>query len=301
MTQSASISRSFSPMIFFIAALMVALIAYAFRVPIAWMIERWDAPDSYYSHGFLVPFVVAWLVWRDRKELAARRDDRWGLGVLILLWGLFLLIAGGFFSAFFVAGFGLVFTLWGVGGFLFGRRVGLRLWFPALVCAFMIPLPLQIIDDVSFRMKIMAAKMALGLLNIGGITAIDEGSTIYLGDAVVTVGNACSGLRSLISLILLGILFAYLSDLSPWRRAALLLSSVPIALVANVGRVFVLCLIAYNTGGIPKLAHDASGYLIFVLAFAMLYGMVVLLSLGRGKAGRAAPEQSKEETEEPHA
>jgi exosortase len=123
------------------------------------------------------------------------------------------------------------------------------------------------------------------------IMATNEGSTIFLEGAVVTVGNACSGLRSLISLIFLGMIFAAITQLTPPRKAILFISSIPIALVANIVRVFLLCVIANRWGGdkIKGLVHDASGYLIFVVAFLLLYATLRILEIGQSASPPPAP------------
>jgi len=265
------------------ALLILALMAVAFWAPLTWMIERWTLADSYYSHGPLVPLVALYFVWRDRRRLLELRAEPSYLGLLILLAGLTILILSGLFTVYFTAAFGMLLTVWGLCGFLFGRRALGRLAFPVLTLAFMIPLPLSIIADVSLRMKLFATRAALALLGGVGIDSVNDGSKIYLQNgATVTVGNACSGLRSLIALIFLGVLFAYLCPLRFWKRIVLFASSVPIAILANVARVFVLCLVANQWGekAVHGFVHDASGYLIYIVAFLLLYASARLLSLG---------------------
>jgi exosortase len=283
--------KRITPLAWLTAAAMAVLLLVAFRVPILWMIDRWAAPESYYSHGFLVPLVTLWLVWRDRARLAELNGPGSWLGLGVMLLGLLVLLVSGVLVIFFTSVFGMILVIWGLCGFLFGRRAMTRLIFPMFVLTFMAPLPLATIDWVSLKMKLAVALISLKLLGAIGILAINDGSTIYLGDAVVTVGNACSGLRSLISLIFLGVLFAYVSPLSFPRRCVLFLSSIPIALAANVVRVFALCLIAYWRGeqAIRGAVHDTSGYLIFVVAFILLYAVARLLGMERSSAPPAEP------------
>ena len=291
-TQQIDPAKRITPVAWLMAALIAGLVVYSWRVPIDWMVERWLKPESYYSHGFLVPLVVLWLVWRDRHNLSSLRAESSALGLCVMLLGLLILLLSGWLSIFFSAMFGAILTVWGLCGFLFGRRVMFRLLFPMFVFCFMVPLPLAVIAKVSYEMKLMAARVAIAMLNLVGILAVNDGSTIYLEKgAVVTVGNACSGLRSLISLILLGILFAYLSDLSLLRRIVLFISSMPIAIVANVVRVYALCLIANRWGNeaITETIHSGSGYLIFVVAFVLLFGTAKLLGLDR--SAKAAPKE----------
>lgn len=249
-----------------------------------WMVDGWNAKESYYSHGFFVPPIAFYFVWRDRDALwAAQSAERSWLGLTVLISGILLLFVSGFFVVFFSGAIGMILTIWGLCGFLFGQKVFKRLLFPAFILTFMVPPPLQIIAEISLRMKLLATQMALLLLDRINIMATNEGSTIYLeGGAVVTVGNACSGLRSLISLIFLGMIFAAITQLPPTRKALLFFSSIPIALAANIVRVFLLCVIANRWGGdmVKGLVHDASGYLIFVVAFLLLYSTSRILEIG---------------------
>jgi len=271
--------------------LTLVLMTVAFWAPLTWMIERWTLADSYYSHGPLVPLVALYFVWRDRRRLLALRAEPSTLGLLILLAGLLVLILSGLFTVYFTAAFGMLLTIWGLCGFLFGRRALRRLAFPVLMLVFMIPLPLSVIADVSLRMKLFATRAALALLGAFGIDSVNDGSKIYLENgATVTVGNACSGLRSLIALIFLGVLFATLCRLRFWKRIALFASSVPIAILANIVRVFLLCLVANQWGerAVHGFVHDASGYLIYLVAFLLLYATSWLLGLGEDPSGGAS-------------
>jgi EpsI family protein len=274
--------KKITPVQWIIAALMAVMIMIEFRVPIEWMYKRWVLENSYYSHGFFVPLVALWLVWRDRTTLFTMRGGTTWPGLVMLVSGQFILLFSGLTHVFFTGMFGMILTIWGLAGFLFGSRLLRRLWFPVFILAFMVPLPLAIIAKVSLSMKLMAAEIAILLIGALGIPVVSDGSTIYLSEAVITVGNACSGLRSLISLIFLGVLFAWLSDLSSPRKGVLFLSAIPIAILANVARVFALCLIAYTMGeeAIIGTVHDISGYLIFIVAFVLLFGVMKILSIG---------------------
>ena len=281
-----------SPLAWILAAVLAALLGFSFYDPIAWMIERWSLPDSYYSHGFLVPVVAGYFVWRDRHALMAEAPRRFVPGLLLVLAGLLILLSSGWISVFFTAGFALILTAWGVAGYVLGAGVMRRLLFPVFLLLFMVPPPLQWIETFSFNLKIMVAHITVFLLDMAGIAAvIGRGSTIFLETTTVTVGNACSGLRSLIALIFLGILFAAWAKMPFHRRALLFLLSMPIAIISNVARVLLLCLVAWKWGGdaimaehsffgIKTSVHDVSGYLIFIVAYALLYLTLKLLLRG---------------------
>lgn len=293
-----------------LGALVAVLFAFSYHDVFMWLYDRWIREESYYSHGFLVPPLVLFLIWRDRRNLLTLQPQVSYLGLSVMLAGLFLLLVSGYFSVFFTAGFGMILTLWGLCGFTFGRPVMRRLSFPMFLMVFMVPLPLAIIAGISLKMKLMAASAAVAALDLSGVLAVLDGSTVRLetGD-LVTVGYACSGLRSLISLIFLGLLFAFLSNFGFLRRMLLFLSSIPIAIFSNMVRVYALCLIAYFWGSqaIHGLVHDISGYMIFVVAFISLFLVMKLLSwpwFGRRPGGIPAPSPpspSEEDPHEPHA
>ena len=261
------------------AAIMAALLTLSFWTPIGWMVDRWIMKDSYYSHGFLVPVVVLYIVWKKRGQLFALRPEVSWLGFAVMMSGLLVLLVSGWVVVYFTAAFGMILVVWGLCGFLFGLPVMRKLAFPAFVLLFMVPLPLQVIAQISLRMKLLVTEIATRVIDLAGIAIVSSGSTIYLGDATVIVGNACSGLSSLISLLFLGIVVAYLSELTIGRRVILLLASVPIAVVSNVFRVMLLALIAYRWGNksIEGTIHDISGYAVFGVAFLLLYGVMRLL------------------------
>lgn len=275
-------SRRIPAIAWVIALVVAALLGVAFRQPIARMVEIWNKPESYYSHGWLVPFVALFIAWRQRGELAADPRPSW-IGFWTMIAGLLILIVSGWLIVGFLPGFGLILTIWGICGFLLGWTVMKRLWFAAFILCFMVPPPEQFIVQSTLAMKLMATALAMRLLDLFGIVAVNDGQTIYLGDSFVTVGSACSGLRSLISLIFLGVLFARFSNLSWPRRIALAATSIPIAIVSNVARVVSLSLVAYfwGTNAVSGPVHDASGYLIFVVAFFLLYGAMWLLQWRR--------------------
>lgn len=271
------------------AAVIAALLGVAFHAPIARMVGIWQQEDSYYSHGWLVPFVALYLAWQRRAQFVEAPRPSW-LGFALMMIGIAVLIVSGWIVVFFTAGFALILTIWGLCGFLFGLPAMKRLAFPAFILCFMVPPPEHTISQISLDMKLLATKLAMFCIDKIGIVAAVDGQTIYLGDATVTVGSACSGLRSLISLIFLGVLFAYFSRLTWKRKLALALLSIPIAIVSNVARIIVISLAAYFYGTkVVEPVHDVSGYFVFVVAFFLLYAAMRLLYW------RLKPAESKQE------
>lgn len=240
-----------------------------------WMWDRWFARDSYYSHGILIPAVSLALIWAKRDELKQIRpgSSRWGIFFIAL--GLFIHIVSSLPQVFFPSGFSILLSVFGIVLYCYGTEIFKKILFPLAFLFFMIPMPQIIVVNLSFKMKLFAATIATNILNSMGLLAIQQGSTIVMRHAHVVVDDVCSGLRSLISLMALGCLFAYWLKAPTYKRVILFLTTIPIAIITNVCRVVVLSTISEIWG--PEYAdgfvHDVTGYMVFVLAFIMLYAM----------------------------
>ncbi len=253
--------------------LAIVLFAMAYVPTIVWMWDRWFARDSYYSHGILIPFVTVFLIWQKKDVLSSMEKVRSKWGVALIAIGMLLHIFASLMRVYFISGFSMLIVLIGLILFFYGAAVFKKILFPVLFLVFMIPVPLVIITNVSFQMKIFAAKIAVAILNGAGIPALREGSLIRMQKAHVMVDDVCSGLRSLISLMALGSIFAYWMKSSLLKKYILFLTTIPIAVATNVARIIFLSVIAEVWG--PQyadgLVHDISGFLVFALAFVLLY------------------------------
>jgi len=259
--------------------LLGVLLVLAYVPAFVWMYVRWTARDTYYSHGFLVPFICAFLVWHKRKILAKIPLTKDPLGWALFGVGLFIHGLCTIWNVGFLSGFSLLLVLPGM-VLLFGGRNWLRqLMFPIMFLAFMVPLPEVVIANVSFRLKIFAAQLSTFLVNHLGVAAIREGSLIKTRHASLMVEDPCSGIRSLIALIALGALMAYFSNLSRPKRAIIFVASIPIAVATNVFRIASLTLICemYGEQYATGIVHDTIGILVFVLAFFGLSAVANLL------------------------
>lgn len=257
---------------------IVTLIAY---IPtIGWMYERWTAPESYYSHGALIPLISAFLIWFKRKELKTITPApayRWGWGLFIS--GILIHVISAFWQVYFSSGFALILIIMGLVLLALGGRYLKRLLFPILFLIFMIPLPMVAIANISFRLKLFASQISVFFVNAMGIRAVREGSIIKTAHSYLVVEDPCSGIRSLIALIALGCLMAYLSKLSRPRKMILFISSVPIAVFSNIIRIISLTLVSemYGSEIATGTFHDVMGVLVFVIAFVCLTAVSKLL------------------------
>ena len=266
-----------------------------------WMVERWAEPASYMAHGWLIPPISAFLLWQCRRELAGlpRGPDQasaWGFPVIAV--SLILHIVAGLADVSSISGLTLVGVLFGLVLLLEGKAAARIAWFPIVFLAFMVPPPEFVIDKLNFSLKLMAADMAVGLLDLVGLPAIRQGSYMIFGSDKLAVGDVCSGLRSLLALLDLGVLYAYMvRERGRSRVLAALAMAVPAAIIGNGVRIFlVACLVmALGQAAVfkPRLGtwdlHLFTGAFIFIAAFACLYLAVWTADrLSRAAAGSGA-------------
>jgi exosortase len=229
--------------------------------------------DSNYSHGFLVPIVSGYLLWQKRAELGkiARKTDSRGLIVVVL--GLVFFVLGNGAAEYFTVRFSFVLTLFGLVYYLMGPEFIRKIWFELFFLLFMIPIPYVIYFSATFPMQLLASKITAGVLNFIGMGVVRQGNIIHIPGYSLEVAEACSGMRSLISLLALGALYAYLTQRRFAAKIILFLSTIPIAVVANVFRVFVTSLLAYTVTNevTQEPLHTIMGLSVFVVAFVMLF------------------------------
>jgi len=241
---------------------------------LAWMAERFDAPDSFYSHGWLVPLASGWLIWqrRDALKRLTPRPSYASLGLLIASVTMHVLAT--WWRVHWLSGLAMLGSIWGLVWAVWGRAVLRTLRVPLLFLLFMVPLPSILLIATSFRLKLIAASLATHVLTFLGIAAHQAGSTIQVPGVSVIVDDTCSGLRSLIALIALSMLWTTMMPPSVrrWQQWTIVVAAIPIALVANMIRIVVLVLLAAIYG--PQVAggfiHFGSGVVVFGVALASL-------------------------------
>jgi len=242
-----------------------------FQVIIGLVKDWWVDPN--YSHGFLVPLVCIYLIWRKRDKLRSLERKRSYWGFLILLSGLGIYIVGTAGAEYFSARFSLVIVLFGLLFYLNGKEWAKELLFPVAFLVFMLPIPYVIYYSIAFPMQLLSSKLTYYILHFIGLPSIRQGNIIHLPNYSLEVVEACSGLRSLVSLLALGAFFAYITFKSNLKRIILFLSVFPIAIGANIFRIFITALGAYVVS--PRLAedflHKVSGLIVFLIAVFSLF------------------------------
>jgi exosortase len=229
--------------------------------------------DSNYSHGFLVPIVSGYLLWQKRaelKDIPRHIDSR---GMIPVLLGLLLFILGNGAAEYFTVRFSFVLTLFGLVYFLMGPQLIRKAWFELFFLLFMIPIPYVIYFSATFPMQLLASKITAGVLNLIGMGVVRQGNIIHIPGYSLEVAEACSGMRSLVSLLALGALYAYLTQRRFSAKLILFLSTIPIAVTANVFRVFVTSLLAYTVSNqvTQEPLHTIMGLSVFIVAFILLF------------------------------
>ncbi len=243
------------------------------------MALHWSA-DPNYSHGFLIPLISAYLLWerRDLLRTVEVRPSNWG--VVVLLFGLLMLVMGSVGAELFTMRVSMLVVMAGLVIFLGGFNVLRAVALPLGYLIFMIPLPYIVYDAIAFPLKLFAAHNAVAFLKLVGIPVYREGNVIHLAQTTLEVADACSGIRSLISLIALGVALAYFAQKGWARRVIVVFMAVPIAILVNVTRVVVTGVLAHYYGAevATGFFHEFSGFLMFGVAMAMLVALNLAVS-----------------------
>ena len=255
------------PLIAWFGALLVA----GYVPVLGVLIKTWSGEDM--GHGYFVPVIAGYIIWQSRDDLMSieARTNWWGLAV-VLYAGLQLFIgtlgAEGFLSqtSFVIALFGIVLLLG-------GTAVLKRLFFPLFLLFFMVPIPGVAYNRITLPLQILASKLATGALTVVGIPVLREGNILELPTQRLSVVEACSGIRSLLSLTFLSMVYGYFFEKKTWLRVVLFLATIPIAILANGSRITVTGILSQVK---PDLAegffHESTGWVIFMIAFAILIG-----------------------------
>jgi exosortase len=224
-------------------------------------------------------------VWEKRETLRATKiAPSWG-GIVVMVLGLVVLLLGVYGSDLFLSRVSLVILLAGVVLCFGGHQFLKELRFALLVMLLAIPLPAIIFNQITFPLQILASKLASGLLPLFGVPVLREGNVIELPLMKLEVAEACSGIRSLMSLFTLSVFYGYFLEKSVLRRTALALASIPIAIAANAVRILGtgLCVQYWDPDKAMGFFHEFSGWVIFLVSLAFLYLVHRAMSLFPGK------------------
>ena len=246
---------------------------------LARLVRQW-ATDSDMGHGFFVPLVAAYLVWQKRGQLLALTPapSWWGLGVVLCAAAQSYVANLG--AELFLARTAFVVSLIGVVLFLGGWAYLRLLAFPLFLLFLMVPIPSVIYNQITLPLQFLASQLAEHSLNWLGVPVLREGNVLELPSQSLSVVEACSGIRSLLSLTFLSLVYGYLFDRRIWMRVLLLAATVPIAIAANASRVTITGLLSeYKSDLAEGFFHLAEGWVIFLAALAALVALHLALNL----------------------
>jgi exosortase len=254
------------------ATALALAVAFGVFAPILYhLVLHWKiVPD--YSHGFLVAPLAVYFAWERRGALARTSIEPSWIGLVPLLLGALALAIGRLGVELMAMRTGFVLTLHGLVLLLLGRRIYRVLVFPLMFLFLMIPLPQSLANTITFPLQLIATDLAMAPLYWLRIPALREGNIIHLADTQLLVAEACSGLRSVMALGTLGIVFAYFFRKNTVERAILVASTLPIAILVNAFRVALTWVLTHHFGeeAAEGVIHTTEGFFTFGLAFALL-------------------------------
>lgn len=243
------------------------------------LVEQW-ATDEDVGHGFFVPVVAAFVVWQRREQLMQIECKPAWWGIWILLWGVAQSFVGTLGAELFLQRTSILITLVGMLLVFGGTKLVKALAFPLLLLPFMIPFPAVIYNQITFPLQLFASSVAESTLEFLGIPVLRDGNVLELASQKLTVVEACSGIRSLMSLLFLSLVYSYLFDKKVWMRWALLAATVPLAILANAGRVTITGILSEEVS--PELAHgffhSLEGWVIFIIDIVLLLAVHSLIN-----------------------
>jgi exosortase len=253
-------------------ALLMGLLVFLYAPVLRGLAAQW-ASDPDYSYGFFVPVFSGYVLWRLRGQLAANKAKPSNVGFLVMAGAVCLLFLGSLGAELFTTRFSLLVLLTGMVLFLSGWQVLRIVSFPLGFLVFMIPLPAIIYNQITFPLQLLASRLASSWLELVGVPVLRNGNVLVLSSYSLEVVEACSGVRSLMTLVSLAVAYGYLAESRVWVRCTLVLLMVPTAIVTNATRVTIAGILAHRFGPSTSegFVHVFSGWLVFLFAVALLF------------------------------
>jgi exosortase len=251
-----------------------------------WMVGMWRYPQYDFSHGWMIPFVSMFVLWKRRRQLAEIQPRMFPAGLLVVIASLLLHFVGYRTEQTRLSLFALVLLSWGIPLYLAGPKVAGELVFPCAYLLFCIPF--TFLDSFSFRLRMIGATASAFILNGINVPTCQVGTSIRSAEGLFSldVADPCSGLKYFIAMAALTAVYAYFTQATPVKRWTLFLGAIPIAVAANITRIIGIALVARMFGQdiAVGLYHDWSGYIFFAAAVALMIGLGTLLDNVRIKS-----------------
>ena len=272
-SQAASIALPWKSVVWFGALLLLC-----YAPVLYYLVQQWYN-DEDMGHGFFVPLVAGFIVWRRRHALAALKPETNYWGLVLVLYGALQFMLGTLGAEVFLARTAFLISLVGVIWFLCGTKILKLLAFPLILLPFMISIPAIIYARITLPLQLFASRVAEAILGMIGIPVLRDGNVLELASQKLSVVEACSGIRSLMALSFLALIYAYFFDRKVWMRWALLAATIPIAIAANAARVTITGILSeYRPDLAQCFFHMLEGWVLFLVAFILMIATHGLLN-----------------------
>ncbi|MFH2060881.1 MAG: exosortase/archaeosortase family protein [Pseudomonadota bacterium] len=243
------------------------------------MISDWDT-NANYSHGYLIPIISAWLIYSLKDEISTIRlqPSNWGIPIIII--ACLQLIVAKIGMEYFLQRTSIIVLFFGISLFLYGKDITRKISIPIIYLIFMIPIPVIVWNKIAFPLQLFASYLTEHVIRLAGMPILREGNVLTLSTITLEVVDACSGIRSLTTMMALSVPFSFFLPPGKLNKVILFLSSIPIAVFANIVRLTATAFLSslYGEKFAQGFLHEFSGMVTFVLGLAMLYGCKVVLT-----------------------
>ena len=264
------------------------------------LLKRWNSED--FSYCYLVPFLFLYLVYTNRRSLKTHGLQPSPYGLVVLFFSGVLYFAGKLGSIETLTYMAIWAAIIGLALLVFGTKMARALAFPFLILAFIVPVPPFLNRLFTFELKLISSALSVKMMQLGGLSVFGEGNVIDLGLTQLQVVDACSGLRYVYPLLLMGLVFAYLYHKKWWERAIVILATVPISVFANALRIAITGYLAMKVSreASESFFHGFSGWLIFMVSFVFLAILSQLLKIAKSRLRKEGPVRAEKEPLDSH-
>jgi exosortase len=284
-----SVPARFKPLPFWQITILFALVLWLYSPILVRLATQWWQ-DPTFSHGFFVPLFSIFVLWQVRARFAQLVPGPSWSGLLLLAFSVLVLIVGQMGAELFFSRFSLLLVLASLVVLFLGWNFFRAAVFPWAFLTLMIPIPAILFNQITFPLQLLASRLAAATLPLLGVPVLREGNIINLPSMSLEVAEACSGIRSLMSLVTLAILYGFVTEKRVWVRCLLAVMAVPIAVAANSVRIIGTGLLVqyWDAGTAEGYFHASWGWIIFVISLIMLFAFHALIRTLLPKKGAIA-------------
>ena len=258
---------------------LTGVLLWIFSTEIIAMVIKWET-QAEYSYGYLLPFIVFFLIWQKQGALVRQKFSGSWLGVVVAAFGAMLYLVGELSTIQVIIQYAFIVVLYGLVLSFVGVRIFRILAVPLIMLAFMIPLPQFLFSQLSSSYQLLSSEIGVNVLRALGISVFLEGNVIDLGIYKLQVVDACSGLRYLFPLLVFGFILAYFYKTQLWKRAVVVLSAIPVTILMNSMRIALIG-VTVDRWGVEMaegMLHDFEGWVVFMLSTLILIAEMWLLN-----------------------